>query len=186
MKKINIFILICFSIVSLNAQNKTENSKKNKEKEYVIDSTRVSTIDKTIKTLYQVISGEKGEERNWGQFKFLFYKNAKLIPSGKSNEGNYMVRHMSPEDYIKGSGKWLVENGFYEKEIHRTVNTFGNMAHVFSTYESFHSKEDKMPFMRGINSIQLFHDGKRWWIINVFWKQESNDQPIPKKYLPKT
>ena len=66
------------------------------------------------------------------------------------------------------------------------MNTFGNMAHVFSTYESFRSKTDKTPFMRGINSIQLFHDGKRWWIINVFWKQESDDQPIPKKYLPKT
>lgn len=182
MKKFIIIILLCTLTASLNAQKKAHDSK---NEGFKIDSTTVLTIDKTIKTLYQVISGEKGQKRHWEQFKFLFKPDAKLIPSGKTKEGTNMVRYMSPEDYIKGSGKWLVENGFFEKEIHRTVNTFGNMAHVFSTYESFHSKTDKKPFMRGINSIQLFHDGQRWWIINVFWKQESKDHPIPKEYLTK-
>ena len=93
------------------------------------------------------------------------------------------ARYLKPEDYIKSSGEWLVENGFFEKEIHRTVNTFGNIAQVFSTYESFRSETDKYPFMRGINSIQLLYDGKRWWIINVYWAQESKEQPIPTEYL---
>ena len=87
------------------------------------------------------------------------------------------------DDYIKSSGKWLVDNGFIEKEVHRTVDAFGNIAHVFSTYESFHSKTDDAPFMRGINSIQLLNDGKRWWIVNIYWTQETEENPIPKKYL---
>ena len=91
---------------------------------------------------------------------------------------------MSPDDYIKSSGKWLVENGFFEKEIHRSTDTFGNISQVFSTYESFRSEADKVPFMRGINSIQLLNDGNRWWIINIYWTQESEDRPIPKEYLP--
>ena len=146
---------------------------------------KVQTLDSTIKTLYGVISGEKGEQRNWDLFKYLFKPEAKLIPSGRNQENIHIVRYMSPQDYIDSSGKWLIENGFYEKELHRTVQTFGNITQVFSSYESFKSKDDTEPFMRGINSIQLLNDGKRWWIINIYWQQESKDIPIPEAYLPK-
>lgn len=146
---------------------------------------KVKSLDSTISTLYSVISGEKGQERDWELMKFLFHPDAKLIPSGKNKEGTYKARYMTPDDYIEASGKWLVQNGFFEKEIHRSVNTFGNITQVFSTYESFKSEADKTPFMRGINSIQLLNDGNRWWIINIYWTQESEENPIPKAYLPK-
>ncbi|RLD24628.1 MAG: hypothetical protein DRI71_02015 [Bacteroidetes bacterium] len=146
---------------------------------------KVQTLDSTIKTLYSVISGEKGEARDWELMRFLFHPDAKLIPSGKDSLGIYHARYMTVEDYISGSGKWLIENGFFEEEIHRSVNTFGNITQVFSTYESFRSKADDKPFMRGINSIQLLNDGKRWWIINIYWTSESSENPIPKEYLPK-
>ena len=167
-------LFLCLITITLQAQ---DNSKKS------IDSSSVSSLDNTLKTLYNVISGEKGVERNWEQFKHLFKPDAKLIATGKNKEGVYQVRYMSPDNYIESSGKWLVENGFFEKEIHRKVDTFGNIAQVFSTYESFYSKADKKPFMRGINSIQLLNDGKRWWIINIYWAQESKEKPIPKTYL---
>ena len=111
--------------------------------------------------------------------------DAKLIPSGKNKERNIGARFMTVDDYITSSGKWLVENGFFEKEIHRTTNTFGNITQIFSTYESFYSEADKKPFARGINSIQLLNDGKRWWIINIYWTQESPENPIPEEYLPR-
>ena len=152
--------------------------------EFIIDSTSVLTLDSTIKTLYTVISGEKGEKRNWAQFKYLFKPDAKLIPSGFDKAENYRVRYMSPDNYIESSGKWLVENGFFEKEIYRKVDTFGNITQVFSTYESFNSEADDKPFMRGINSIQLLNDGERWWVINIYWAQESEAHSIPTKYLP--
>ena len=181
MKKIFIPFLIC--LFALNAHSQS-NSNKN-IKTHTIDSSLVSSLDSTIKTLYNVISGEKGVERNWKQFKYLFKPDAKLIPSGKDKKGIYKVRYMKPDDYIKSSGKWLVENGFFEKEIHRKVDTFGNIAQVFSTYEAFKSEADDKPFMRGINSIQLLNDGTRWWVINIYWTQESDENPIPKKYLIK-
>jgi hypothetical protein len=145
---------------------------------------KVQSLDQTLSTLYSVISGEKGEARDWELFKFLFHPDAKLIPSGKNKQGVFSAYFMTPEDYINKSGPWLVENGFFEKEIHRTVNTFGNITQVFSTYESFRSEADQEPFMRGINSIQLLNDGKRWWIINIYWTQESEENLIPKEYLP--
>lgn len=167
-------VLLCLFTIVTKAQTTT--SKYNE---------KVKTLDSTIETLYAVISGEKGEARDWELFKYLFHPDAKLIPSGKSKEGTYKARFMTPDDYIKTSGKWLVDNGFFEKEIHRTENTFGNITQVFRTYEAFNSEKDTVPFMRGINSIQLLNDGKRWWIINIYWTQESKDNPIPSNYLPK-
>ncbi|NNL82037.1 MAG: hypothetical protein HKP28_01515 [Winogradskyella sp.] len=147
-------------------------------------TSNTMTIDSTLETLYGVISGEKGEERNWDLFKHLFYKDAKLIPTGKNQESSVMARYMTPNDYINSSGKWLVDNGFYEIEINRVTQTFGHITHVFSTYESFRSKNDSTPFMRGINSIQMLNDGDRWWIINIYWMQESDANHIPSAYLP--
>lgn len=146
---------------------------------------KVQTLKSTISTLYAVISGEKGQQRDWELFRFLFHPDAKLIPSGKNNDGVYKARYLSPDDYINSSGKWLVENGFFEKEIHQVVHTFGSITQVFSTYESFKSETDQVPFMRGINSIQLLHDGERWWVINIYWTSETKENPIPAAYLPK-
>jgi len=147
-------------------------------------SKHVLTLDSTISTLYEVISGEKGEARNWDLFKYLFDENARLIPSGKNSENSTVVRFMTPQDYIDTSGKWLIENGFFEKEIHRETDSFGHLAQVFSTYESYRSAIDPEPFMRGINSIQLLYDGQRWFILNIYWKQETKEHPIPNNYLP--
>ena len=167
-------ILLCLIFFSSEAQE-TENN-------YL---SKVQTLGGTIETLYGVISGEKGVPRNWELFHYLFRPDAKLIPSNKSEEGVYGAEYLSPQDYIDASGKWLVENGFFEKEIHRTVNTFGSITQVFSTYESFRSEKDKTPFMRGSNSIQLLHDESRWWIVNIYWTQETETSPIPVEYLPK-
>ncbi len=175
MKKVVITLLVCISITfTINAQETTE--------KYL---DKVQSLDSTLETLYGVISGEKGETRNWELFKYLFRPEAKLIPTGKNKEGITGTRYMSPDGYIEASGQWLLDNGFFEKEINRVVHTFGNITQVFSTYESFKSEADTKPFMRGINSIQLLNDGKRWWVVNIFWTQETKENPIPTAYLPK-
>ena len=184
MKHLILLALCCFTI-TLQAQKKADKSKQTKTQEFVIDSSKVRTLHKTVKALYEVISAEKEQNRNWKQFKYLFYPNAKLIASGLNQDDEYKAKYLTPDEYIKNSEKWLKMNGFIEQEIHRTANTFGNIAHVFSTYQCFHSKDDKAPFMRGINSIQLINDGNRWWIVNLFWTQETEEQPIPKAYLPR-
>lgn len=173
MKKLNIvaFLLIAFSI---NANAQTE--------KYL---SKVKTLDSTIKTLYAVISGEKGEARDWELFKYLFRPEAKLIPSGKNRKGEIVARYITPQDYINSSGKSLVDNGFFEKETARTVHEFGNIAQVFTTYEAFRSESDAKPFMTGINSVQMLYDNNRWWIVNVYWQQASKEHPIPEQFSPR-
>lgn len=178
-------LFVCGITLHGNAQKKINSKKKPEAKVFKIDSSKVRTLHRTVKAFYEVISAEKKEERNWKLFKFLFYPNAKLIPSGYDEDGNYKAKYLSPDEYIKNSNKWLKINGFIEREIHRNVNTFGNIAQVFTTYQCFHSEKDKKPFMRGINSIQLINDGKRWWIMNVYWAQETEKHKIPKAYLPR-
>ena len=146
---------------------------------------RVGTIDAIVNSLYDAVSGEKGEARDWEFFRYLFHPEAKLIPSGTNREGKSAARYITADQYVESSGKWLLENGFFETEIHREVDQFGIIAHVFSTYNAFKSLSDEQPFMRGINSIQLLNDGERWWIINIYWTQENPSNPIPEKYLPK-
>ena len=146
--------------------------------------SKVATLDSTLETLYGVISGEKGEARDWDLFRFLFHPDAQLIPTGEDSDGRAACRFMSPSEYVESSGKWLEENGFFEKEIHRTTETFGPVTQVFSTYESYYSEKDEKPFVRGINSIQLLYDGERWWVVNIYWSAERPGLTIPEKYLP--
>jgi hypothetical protein len=77
----------------------------------------------------------------------------------------------------------LLQKGFYETEVARRTEQFGRIAHVWSTYESRHDPSDAEPFMRGINSFQLFNDGSRWWILSICWQHESVDHAIAEKYL---
>lgn len=144
----------------------------------------VGSIDSIMKAVYDVISGDANQKRDWDRFRSLFHKDAKLIPTGKNPQtGVTMARFMTPEDYVTRSGPVLERDGFHEREMARKVEQYGNIAHVFSTYHAFRKKDDKDPFMRGINSFQLLNDGKRWWVISIYWQAETPDNPIPAKYL---
>jgi len=148
------------------------------------DPADVSTMDGIMKAVYDVISGEAGKPRDWDRMRSLFYKDARLIPSGKNPQtGVVGARSASVDEYIKRNEPFFAKEGFFEREIARRTDIYGNIAHVFSTYESLHSLSDKKPFARGINSFQLLNDGKRWWILTIYWQAETPENPIPKEYL---
>jgi len=140
----------------------------------------VKSIEAIIHAVYDVISGPPGE-RDWKRFRSLFIPEARLIFSGKNARGEYRRTVMTPEDYIQRSGPMFLKEGFFEKTIGNRVEQFGTVAHVFSAYETLHG--DKKPMARGINSIQLVNDGKRWYVVTILWDQERPDNPIPEKYL---
>jgi len=146
----------------------------------------VASIDAIIATLYDVISGPAGQKRDWARFHSLFVPGARLIPTGRTPQGEVRHRVLTPEEYATTSGPVLEERGFFEREIGRTTERFGNVAHVFSAYDSKTTQADPQPFARGINSIQLLHDGTRWWVVSIFWDSERADNPIPPQYLKRT
>lgn len=148
------------------------------------DPKDVASLDSIMKAVYDVISGDAGQKRDWERFRSLFHPDAKLIPTNKSAQtGVTGARFLTPNDYVTRSGPVLERDGFHERELARHVDIYGNIAQVFSTYHAFRKADDKTPFLRGINSFQLMNDGKRWWVISIYWQAETPDNKIPKKYL---
>jgi YVTN family beta-propeller protein len=144
----------------------------------------VQSIDAIIAAVYDVISGPAGQKRDWDRFRSLFAPGARLIPTARRPTDTLQVlRSMSPDDYAVQAGPGLEANGFFEREIGRRTEQFGGIAHVFSAYDSKRTASDPQPFARGINSIQLLNDGRRWWIVTIFWDSERRDNSIPERYL---
>ncbi len=143
------------------------------------------TIDGTIACLYRVISGPASAPRDAAVFEALFLPSARLYAVAKDSMGKEVVREMKPMRFFKGMQKYTSKNGFFESEINRKTERFDQIAHVWSTYESRHSEAEDQPFARGINSIQLFFDGSRWWVSSIYWQDERPNALLPKKYLPK-
>ncbi|MCH7546795.1 MAG: hypothetical protein IID30_10380 [Planctomycetes bacterium] len=140
------------------------------------------SIDTLIAALYDTISGPAGV-RDWDRFRELFIDGGILTSTRIRPDGTQVLRQMSVEDYIEGSGEYFEKNDFFESEISRKVDVFGSIAHAFSTYET-RREPDAIPVARGINSFQAMHDDKGWRIVSIFWTGESDRNPIPEQYLP--
>lgn len=145
------------------------------------------SIEGIITTLYASISGPAGKARDWDAFRALFIPGARLIPTNRvihGGQGGHAPAVMDVEAFVRTTAPVLETMGFEERQVAMRVERFGCVAHAWSTYESRHAADDAEPFSRGINSIQLYHDGARWWIVTVFWDSERPDNPIPPGYLP--
>jgi hypothetical protein len=150
------------------------------------DPADVESIDAIMTAIYDVISGGAGEARDWDRFRSLHIKEARLIPSGRRPDNSHGYVVWSPDEYIERAGSSLEANGFFETEAHRVTERWADIAHVFSTYNSYRTAADMEAdnhFQRGINSFQLMYDGSRWWIVTIMWEGETPDQPIAEEYL---
>jgi hypothetical protein len=135
----------------------------------------VRSLDSILVAVYDVISGPAGD-RDWNRFRSLFIPEARLTSATRRDGGP--VRLLDVEGYARGAGGYFKTHGFYESAIVNRVQRFGNIAQVFSSYASRNAPNEK-PFARGINSIQLFNDGSRWWVLSILWDEESPTNPLP-------
>jgi hypothetical protein len=145
----------------------------------------VASPDAILAATYDVISGPAGQPRDWDRFRSLFVPGARLIPAvAKKAGGGYETRVITPDEYAQKADAYFQKNGFAEREIARKGERYGNIMQIFSTYESRHDGKDAQPFARGINSFQLFYDGARWWVVTIYWLEETPENPLPKEFLP--
>ncbi len=143
----------------------------------------VASMEAILAALYQVISGPAGQHRDWDRMRALFAPGARLIPAVYRADSAPSLRVWDLEQYITLVGPRLESGGFFEREVARRIERYGGVVHVFSTYESRRASSDPAPFARGINSIQLWFDGQRWWIVTIYWEGERPGNPIPARYL---
>lgn len=137
----------------------------------------VSTLDGIIGAFYDVISGPAGAPRQWQRDSTLYIPRVRFV--AMSVVGGRPVAHvMDHAEFVASYNRAFVDRGFFERETHRVTKRFGNIAHVFSTYE-YRMTENGPVQGRGVNSIQLYWDGTRWWIASATWDDERADNPIP-------
>lgn len=137
----------------------------------------VGTIDSIIPALYATISGGPGVARQWERFHTLFHPNAQMVPT-RCGATRCIAQFMTPKEYQQRADSLLTTLGFREHELARRTDRYGAIAQAYSSYASFRHAETA-PFSRGINSIQLFWDGTRWWIMSIVWDDERPDNPLP-------
>ncbi len=126
----------------------------------------LSTLSAIIHLSYDIISGPAGHRRDWDRFRSLYAPGARLMPVIGGD--NPHVRVLSPEDYIRRVEPIFAVESFYEREVAREEKVIGRFAHVLSHYESLHDPNGPA-FENGTNSMQLFFDDTRWWIVSVMW-----------------
>jgi hypothetical protein len=149
------------------------------------NQAEVASPDAIISAVYDVISGPAGQKRDWDRMRSFFYPGAHLIRTAPKKEGGMGATSFTVQDYVDRASVYFEKNGFSEKEIARRTEKWGNILQAFSTYESRHDAKDAAPFARGINSFQLFFDGTRWWILTIYWQEETPDNPLPAEFLPR-
>lgn len=152
-------------------------------KDAAADPADVSSIDSIVKALYSVISGPAGLERNWSRAKSLFIPDIRMIATNPNKAGQPNVRMISFQEYVDRVAIAVEKQGFYESEIKRSARQFGNVAQVFSSYQIKHALKGE-PVVMGINALQLYFDGHRWWIASVVWDTDRPGNQLPKDLAP--
>jgi hypothetical protein len=150
----------------------------------------VDTVDHLVTSLYDVISGAAGKPRDWDRFRSLFLPDGRLgvvrpeTPATKdapARKGDAVF--LTPDKYVQRDDPYFKTHGFFERSIANRVEEFGNLVHVWSTYESRHAERDSQPFTRGINSIQIVYAQGRFWVASILWDEERPGLALPEKYL---
>jgi hypothetical protein len=130
--------------------------------------------------IYAAISGPAGE-RDWAHFRNLFLPDALFTRTAANPEGKIVLTSENVDGFVKTAGDYFMKQPFYETQITGQIQRYGRMVQAFSSYESRHAPAEK-PFSRGINSVQMINDGKRWWVVSIAWDSERTDNPLPKEF----
>ena len=113
-----------------------------------------------------------------------FFRRLASHRLAKGPDGSTFIISWSEEEFIRDATQVFAKDPFYENAIVNKPDSYGGMTQVLSSYESHRVLGDK-PFERGVNSFQLLNDGRRWWIVSIFWDSERPDNPLPAKLAKK-
>ena len=152
----------------------------------VPDSADVSSLDGIVKALYESVSFAPGKQPNYDRLRTIFHRDGRLIPSKVDRDAEFSSLDL--ESFVTQSREIIVisgleRKGFLETEIARRTQLFGNIIHVFSTYETKDAEAGSASVQRGINSIQIVREHGRFWIMTVLWDVERPGNQIPHAYL---
>ena len=144
--------------------------------------TEEAAITALIDDFYDTVSGPAGP-RSVERQRRIFHPAAQLMRTGLGPDGRPWIKVMTPEGWVADTAEFFATNDFYERDAGCDVERFGHIAWARSVYEARRHPDDRELVKRGVNTIQLFHDGDRWWITSVLWTDERSDLPLPEGWL---
>ena len=134
------------------------------------------TLDEIIAEMYDSICFESGERPDWSRQAAIFAPDARMV---RVNDDGIFEFDL---DSYRVDFEAMIDSGtmpsFWEAELWRETREFGDVAHVLSAYETRRTRAGEV-VNRGVNSIQLFRRGDRWWISAMIWRREGRDVKIP-------
>jgi len=139
-------------------------------------------IGEVITDLYACVSGPAGHRRDWARLRALFTPWARMVRTAPDEHGRPRATVLGVDDYGDNFEALMAGRAFFEFETHRVVERFGNIAHAFSSYEAYGDAGRTQFLKRGINSIQLFHDGDDWRVAAMIWDDERPGLALPERY----
>ena len=141
----------------------------------------VGSVDGVMQAFYEVTNVAPGAPRQWARDRTLYVPWIRFVALGPGATGP-KVAVMTHDEFVAASDP-MMANGFVEREIHRVTRRYGDMVHVDSTYEILPGPGSPVRG-RGVNSLDMYFDGKRWWVASVVWQSEDASHPIPPELLP--
>jgi hypothetical protein len=142
----------------------------------------LDSIRALVRELYAIVSGPGNRPRDWAREAELFLPQAHMIRTVVDEDGVARPEIIPARDYPANFERKMSGRDFYEGEVHRVIEVFGNIAHVFSTYEAFEDEARTRFLKRGINSIQLYRVDGQWRIANMVWDDEREGLRMPDRY----
>lgn len=139
-------------------------------------------MDGLMRAFYEAVNVSPTEPRQWDRDRTLYVPWIRFVGTSIDDQGNVKASVWTHQQYVEATEP-LVAGGFKEWEVSRKTQEYGNIAHVDSTYAGEVTVGGKVEKFRGVNSIEAYFDGARWWISSVMWMSEARNHPIPKRYL---
>ena len=143
--------------------------------------TNAVELDEVIAEMYACICFEEGQRPDWSRQAAIFAPAARMVRV--TDDG---IDEFDLESY-RANLEAMIDSGampsFWEGEIWRDTQQFGEIAHVLSAYETRRSRNGEAQ-NRGVNSIQLFKRGDRWSISAMLWRREGRTVRIPDTSRP--
>ena len=129
-----------------------------------------SSIDSIVNAYYEVVSGPEG-------FIYDADRDANIHADGALitkafPDGRFQRHDLSTEQAMISVP---YDQAFFEYEVDRRIERYGNIAHVWSEFE-MRTFPEAEPYSGGFNSISLYFKDDRWWISS--WSTQYKDPSL--------
>jgi hypothetical protein len=137
----------------------------------------VAAVGALCPDLYAAVGWGHDKEPDWEAFRRCCHEQAMLIPMGSGAAAPIPL-----ETFIEGMESQRSSGAvreLSEREIAGSVEGFGNLASVRSTFVASIDGVER----RGVTYALVVREAGRWAIISVAWENENEPGALPADYL---